>query len=124
MVVLPPGHDLEKREILSFSDVIRFPVVALQAGGSLYQVLKDRADGAGSSLNLAVTVNSFDAQCRMVEAGLGIDSYLAAQPQRSLVRITLCDDRSTKNGLEAARYTSTRSERPHYFVLSKPSLNF
>ncbi|WP_174363427.1 LysR substrate-binding domain-containing protein [uncultured Caballeronia sp.] len=72
MVVLPPAHELANADRLSFSDVVRFPLVALQAGGSLDQLLKERADAARGSLRISVTVNSFDAQCRMVEAGLGI----------------------------------------------------
>ena len=72
MVVLPPGHELAHADRLSFADVVRFPLVALQAGGSLDQLLKERAAAAHGSLRISVTVNSFDAQCRMVEAGLGI----------------------------------------------------
>jgi DNA-binding transcriptional LysR family regulator len=72
MVVLPPGHELADAAKLSFSDVMRFPLVALQAGGSLDLLLKERAAAAHASLRISVTVNSFDAQCRMVEAGLGI----------------------------------------------------
>ncbi|BFG79689.1 LysR substrate-binding domain-containing protein [Paraburkholderia terrae] len=72
MVVLPLDHELAALDAPTFSDVIRFPLVALQAGGSLDQTLKERADAVRTQLNLSVTVNSFDAQCRMVEAGLGI----------------------------------------------------
>ncbi|MEC5409855.1 LysR family transcriptional regulator [Paraburkholderia sp. MPAMCS5] len=72
MVVLPRDHELAAVEAPTFSNVIRFPLVALQAGGSLDQIIKERADAARTPLKLSVTVNSFDAQCRMVEAGLGI----------------------------------------------------
>jgi DNA-binding transcriptional LysR family regulator len=72
MVVLPPGHELAQADALSFGEVTRFPIVALQAGGSLDQTLKEHAEAARLPLNVTVTVNSFDAQCRMVEAGLGI----------------------------------------------------
>jgi DNA-binding transcriptional LysR family regulator len=72
MVVLPLDHELAALDAPTFSDVIRFPLVALQAGGSLDQTLKERADAVRTPLTLSVTVNSFDAQCRMVEAGLGI----------------------------------------------------
>ncbi|RQS65706.1 LysR family transcriptional regulator [Burkholderia sp. Bp8963] len=72
MVVLPLDHELAALEAVTFSDVIRFPLVALQAGGSLDRLLNEHADAARTPLNLSVTVNSFDAQCRMVEAGLGI----------------------------------------------------
>ncbi|WP_269502284.1 LysR family transcriptional regulator [Burkholderia sp. IMCC1007] len=72
MVVLPLDHELAALSALAFGDVLRFPLVALQAGGSLDRTLKERADAARMPLTLSVTVNSFDAQCRMVEAGLGI----------------------------------------------------
>ena len=72
MVLLPLGHELAALDALAFLDVIRFPLVALQAGGSLDQTLKERADAVRAPLQLSVTVNSFDAQCRMIEAGLGI----------------------------------------------------
>jgi len=72
MVVLPPEHELAAMSALTFNDVLRFPLVALQAGGSLDQILKERAAAARVPLKIPVTVNSFDAQCRMVEARLGI----------------------------------------------------
>ncbi|MPW18214.1 LysR family transcriptional regulator [Paraburkholderia sp. CNPSo 3157] len=72
MVVLPLDHELAALDAPAFTDVIRFPLVALQAGGSLDQIINERADAIRTPLKLAVTVNSFDAQCRMVEAGLGI----------------------------------------------------
>ncbi|CAG9275017.1 DNA-binding transcriptional LysR family regulator [Paraburkholderia unamae] len=72
MVVLPPDHELAAMEAPRFGDVLRFALVALQAGGSLDQTLKERAEAARVPLRISVTVNSFDAQCRMVEARLGI----------------------------------------------------
>lgn len=55
-----------------FTDAIRFPLVALQEGGSLGQILSEHAAFLHVTRNIPVTVNSFDAQCRMVEAGLRI----------------------------------------------------
>lgn len=72
MVVLPPDHELVANAAPTFAEVLRFPLVALQAGGALDQTLKERADAAQLPLDVSVTVASFDAQCRMVEAGLGI----------------------------------------------------
>ncbi len=72
LVVMPVGHALAALETPAFADVLRFPLVALQAGGSLDLVLRERAVAASTPLRFSVTVNSFDAQCRMVEAGLGI----------------------------------------------------
>ena len=96
MVVLPPAHELAQAGALSFADVIRFPLVALQAGGSLDQMLKERAEAARATLNVTVTVNSFDAQCRMVEAGLGIgivptSAASAFAGSRNFVRVPLSE---------------------------------
>ncbi|WP_087670821.1 LysR family transcriptional regulator [Caballeronia humi] len=72
MVVLPPDHELSVKESLTFEDVLRYPLVTLQAGGALDQALRERAEANHVSLQVSVTVNSFDAQCRMVGVGLGI----------------------------------------------------
>lgn len=72
MVVLPLGHPLSECAAPTFAEVAAYPLVALQAGGALDQTLRERAIAAHTTLDISVTVNSFDAQCRMVEAGLGI----------------------------------------------------
>lgn len=72
MVVLPLGHELSAKDTLSFKDVLQYPLVALQAGGALDQALREHADASHVGIQVSVTVNSFDAQCRMVGVGLGI----------------------------------------------------
>lgn len=96
MVVLPPDHELVALKTLDFADVMRFPLVALQAGGSLDRLIHERADAQRAPLRIAVTVNSFDAQCRMVEAGLGIgvvpiSAASAFAGSRGFVRRPLAD---------------------------------
>lgn len=72
LVVLPAGHELAAKAALRFADVLRHPLVCVQTGGSLDRLLRDRAAANRLELTVAVTVNSFDSVCRMVEAGLGI----------------------------------------------------
>lgn len=72
MVVLPAGHPLARQRTLSFAQVLDHPLVGVQVGGSLHQTLSQRAAALHRPISFAVTVNSFDAVCRMVEAGLGI----------------------------------------------------
>ena len=72
MVVLPQGHALSDKAALGFRQVAEHPLVCIQSGGSLDWTLRDRAAAADLALNVAVTVNSFDGVCRMVQAGLGI----------------------------------------------------
>jgi DNA-binding transcriptional LysR family regulator len=72
MVVMPRGHALATKEKLRFAQVVEHPMVGVQPGGSLDRTLRDRALASNLEIRLAVTVNSFDAVCRMVQAGLGI----------------------------------------------------
>jgi DNA-binding transcriptional LysR family regulator len=72
MVVLPRSHELSAEPELRFRQVVAHPLVCVQPGGALDRLLHERADAADLQLMVAVTVNSFDAVCRMVEVGLGI----------------------------------------------------
>ncbi len=72
MVVLPPGHALAKKRALRFADVLAYPLVTAKTGGAVDRLLRDQAAAARTRIKDAVAVGSFDASCRMVEAGLGI----------------------------------------------------
>jgi DNA-binding transcriptional LysR family regulator len=72
MVVLPRGHPATQRQTLTLAEVVVHPMVAIQSGGSLDRMVRTKAAEANLPLNVCVAVNSFDAVCRMVEAGLGI----------------------------------------------------
>lgn len=72
MVVLPLGHALAKRRSLRFTEVLAYPLVTAMTGGAVDQLLRERAAAARMQFRTSVAVSSFDASCRMVEAGLGI----------------------------------------------------
>jgi DNA-binding transcriptional LysR family regulator len=72
MLILPPGHALAGTPEVSFSDIAGYPLIGIQSGGALDQLLHEQAGRYGKRLHFSVSVNSFDAVCRMVEAGLGI----------------------------------------------------
>jgi len=72
MAVLPPGHALARKRRLGFDELIDHPLIGIQTGGALDQLLHEQAGLCGKRLRFSVSVNSFDAVCRMVEAGLGI----------------------------------------------------
>jgi len=72
MVVLPRGHALGGRESVRLPEVLAHPLVTVQTGGSLDRLVHDRAAASSLEIRVAVSVNSFDGVCRMVEAGLGI----------------------------------------------------
>jgi DNA-binding transcriptional LysR family regulator len=71
IVLLPAGHPLASQRRIAFKDVAASGLVGIQAGGALDQLIHERAEMAQIALRIGVTVNSFDAACRMVQAGLG-----------------------------------------------------
>lgn len=71
-VVLPADHELAQQPSLRFADIIRHPIVSITSGGMLDRMLHAQAAAAHGALRISVSVSSFDAVCRMVEAGLGI----------------------------------------------------
>ena len=71
IVLLPAGHPLAKLKRIAFEQVAASGLVGIQAGGALDQLIHERAQMAHIALRIGVTVNSFDAACRMVQAGLG-----------------------------------------------------
>lgn len=71
-VVLPRGHCLEDSEAIDFSKVLEFPLIGVHQGGALDRLLHERAQALQMRFTPEVSLSSFDAVCRMVEAGLGI----------------------------------------------------
>lgn len=71
-VVLPVGHALARRKRISFDLALAHPLVGVHAGGALDRSLVERAAALQMTFAPTVSVSSFDAVCRMVEAGLGI----------------------------------------------------
>ena len=71
IVLLPAGHPLASRKRIAFREVAASGLVGIQAGGALDQLIHEQAEMAQIALRIGVTVNSFDAACRMVQAGLG-----------------------------------------------------
>jgi len=71
-VVLPKGHPLAQHETLRFAQVLEHPLIGVHQGGALDRSLKERAEAMQMQFAPMVSVSSFDAMCRMVEAGMGI----------------------------------------------------
>jgi DNA-binding transcriptional LysR family regulator len=72
VALVPPNHPLAAREHVAFADTLDYEFVGLHEGSSLLSVMHQAAAIAERALNLRVQVASFDAICRMIEAGLGI----------------------------------------------------
>ncbi|WP_083745759.1 LysR family transcriptional regulator [Variovorax sp. KK3] len=71
-VVMPADHALAPRDSLGFAQVLDHPLIGIHQGGALDRTLHERAEALQLRFAPTVWVSSFDAVCRMVEAGLGI----------------------------------------------------
>jgi DNA-binding transcriptional LysR family regulator len=71
-VVVPAQHPLARRRHLRYAEVLDHPLVVVQQGGALDQELREQAANLRLPLRQSVAVSSFEAGCRMIEAGLGI----------------------------------------------------
>ena len=71
-VVMKPDHILAAMPQMNFTDVLEDELIALEGGSSMMRLLAEHAMIAGRTMQLRVQVRSFEAVCRMVEAGLGV----------------------------------------------------
>ncbi len=71
-VVMPAGHALAGMPALKLRDVVEEDLIGLESGSSMMRLLSAQAVILEKTLHLRVQVRSFEAVCRMVEAGLGI----------------------------------------------------
>ncbi|MFV9474631.1 LysR substrate-binding domain-containing protein [Advenella sp. RU8] len=72
VLLVPQFHVLSQSPPVYFRDVLEYDFVGLSDGSSLLVLMQEAALVAEKSLRLRVQVSSFDAICRMIEAGLGI----------------------------------------------------
>lgn len=71
-VVVRKDHPLAKRKSLGFAQALEHSLIGVHQGGALDRSLHERAAALQRPFAPTVSVSSFDAVCRMVEAGLGI----------------------------------------------------
>lgn len=97
VVVAAPGHPLASRERVRFAEVLEYDVVGLERSSSLQRFLVAKAAREGRPLKARVQLRSFDAVCRLVEAGVGVGVVPQTTARRaahtmSLSLIALADD--------------------------------
>lgn len=72
IVITPKEHPLAHRKSVSFQETLDFDYVGLPIGSTLQNQIVRAARDLERVAKLRIQVNSFDALCLMVEAGLGI----------------------------------------------------
>lgn len=71
-VLVPSDHPLANRRHVAFSETLEHEHVVLRAGTHLRFQMLSEASKAGKTLRAKVEVSSYDALCKMVQAGMGV----------------------------------------------------
>jgi DNA-binding transcriptional LysR family regulator len=83
VLVVAQAHPLARTGSAAFADVLGHDVVGLDRASALQRFLADKASRIGRPLRLRVQLRSFDAVCRMVEAGVGLGIVPATTASRA-----------------------------------------
>jgi DNA-binding transcriptional LysR family regulator len=71
-LVLPHGHPLTAMPDVAFKEALDYDIVSLEGASSLVGLLREQAMFIEKPVNLHGKVRSFEAVCKMVQAGFGI----------------------------------------------------
>lgn len=72
VLVVPQGHALAQAASVVFADTLALDHIGLAAGSALRAFMQRICDDLHRTLQLRIEVSSFEAACRMVEAGVGV----------------------------------------------------
>lgn len=72
VLATPQDHPLGRRGSLAFAETLKFEHIGLHEGSTLLAFLRSLLQKNGYERALRIQVRSFEAMCRMVEAGVGI----------------------------------------------------
>ena len=97
VLVTAADHPLAGAGAVSFAEAVDYDLVGLDRASALQRFLTEKAARAGRSLRLRVQVRSFDAVCRLAEAGVGVGVAPQTTARRAaatmrLAVIPLADD--------------------------------
>ncbi|WP_022702266.1 LysR family transcriptional regulator [Pseudorhodobacter ferrugineus] len=72
LLATPRNHPLAAQTSVSFADTLAYEHIGLHEGSTLLAFLRGLMERHGYDRALRIQVRSFEAMCRMVEAGVGI----------------------------------------------------
>ncbi|MGK9064294.1 LysR family transcriptional regulator [Stutzerimonas chloritidismutans] len=72
VLAVPVGHPLASEARVDLSRTLAYQHIGLHEGSTLLTFLRDQVDRLGATLSLRIQLSSFEAVCRMIEAGVGI----------------------------------------------------
>ncbi|WP_316156948.1 LysR family transcriptional regulator [Cupriavidus sp. BIC8F] len=72
VLATPVGHPLTQKPNLAFEDTLDYEHVSLHEGSTLHAFLTELVRDQRRKLQIRIQIRSFEAMCRMIEAGVGI----------------------------------------------------
>jgi len=72
VLIVPPGHELAREDVVAFADTLAFEHIGLMRDSALAHTTQQAAQDAGRELPMRFFVSSYDALVAMVRARLGI----------------------------------------------------
>ncbi|MBE7376978.1 LysR family transcriptional regulator [Pseudomonas lopnurensis] len=72
LLAVPVGHPLSGEPTMTLRQTLAYQHIGLHEGSTLLTFLRDQVEKLGGNLSLRIQVSSFEAVCRMIEAGVGI----------------------------------------------------
>ncbi|EWC42693.1 LysR family transcriptional regulator [Stutzerimonas stutzeri] len=72
LLAVPVGHPLSGEPTMTLRQTLAYQHIGLHEGSTLLTFLRDQVEKLGGQLSLRIQVSSFEAVCRMIEAGVGI----------------------------------------------------
>lgn len=72
LLAVPLGHPLAKEKRVTLRQTLSYQHIGLHEGSTLLTFLRDHVEKLGGTLSLRIQLSSFEAVCRMIEAGVGI----------------------------------------------------
>lgn len=100
-LVTPADHALAHHEAIAFADTLDFEYVGLPPDTAISQQLTRAAHAHARPVHLRIQVTSYDAQCLMIAAGLG----LGVMPR------AIAQEQADKLGLSIVALTDSWAER-------------
>ena len=99
---------LAARGHVAFDALLDFDIVGLHLGAAVHELMRERAQALGRTLNVRVQVRGFDAIAQLVEAGLGVAVLPAVVAHRfarifAVQPLALDDDWARRSYLLAVR---------------------
>ncbi|WP_294224175.1 LysR family transcriptional regulator [uncultured Shimia sp.] len=93
VLATPPSHPLASDKSIKLSETLEYEHIGLHEGSTLLDFLRRQYRRNGYDRTLRIQVRSFEAMCRVIEAGVGIGVVpeSAAKRHAQTMNITLLD---------------------------------